>query len=163
MATPSLFFRTSTLLPGAWSAKTAPASESTATRLNRVCFMVRFSICCFRVLCCVMIGRGRVQNLSLILRHAAQTVCHHADCRFDGVRVLPGNEMVVVREHELLEQVALARCGKLSAQIVHVGDRHLMVLAALEHGHRHCERGQLGLQALKVTAKCEQFPVALPQ
>ena len=46
------------------AAKAAPASESTATRLSRVIFMVRVSICCLRISYCVMIGRDGVQNLS---------------------------------------------------------------------------------------------------
>src|SRR6266536_2543149 len=125
--------------------------------------MVRFTICCFRFSYCVMIGRSGMRNLSLILRSAAQTACHHADCRLDGVRVLPGNEMVVVREHERLEQIALARCRKLSAQIAHIRNGHLMVLAAMQHDDWHSKRGQLRLQAYEVAAKSEQLSIALPQ
>jgi len=71
--------------------------------------------------------------------------------------------MVIVREHKLVEEVSLARLGKSVAQVVHIRDGHLPVLAALEHDHRYCESGQLRLQEHKVAAKREQFPIALPQ
>src|SRR6266446_4976918 len=77
-------------------------------------------------------------------RRCAKPFTHFSRCGSNGLSLgewPPRRHPGVIREHELLEQIALARYGKLNAQIIHVGDRHLTVLAAMEHDDWHCDLG----------------------
>ena len=62
-------------------------------------------------------------------------VCHDTDGPFDRIRVLPADATIVVGEDEWVGQVGLARCQKWDAQVIHVRDRHVGILATEERDH----------------------------